>query len=119
MSHNQTSALDFHHENINKALLSLIYLDFCPNDLWELCMKKIGELMKDLGFNPDSSDSAKEAFLKYLIKNATGHNVQTPTEKKIIAENPQKIVPFPQQLQFDFDERNKQSDVKVHRAHKR
>ena len=67
-------------------------------------MKKVGELMKDLGFNPDASDSAKEAFVKYLIKQSTGQNVLTPTEKKIISDNPQKIVSFPKQLSFGFDE---------------
>lgn len=82
-------------------------------------MKKIGELMKDLGFNPKASDSAKEAFLKHLIKGATGHNVQTPSEKKIVAANPEKIIPFPQQLQFEFDEINKQNDVKLKVSHKR
>jgi hypothetical protein len=82
-------------------------------------MKKIGELMKDLGFNSNAPDSAKEAFLKHLIKSATGQSVLTPTEKKIIAENPQKIVQFPQQLQFDFEENNKQIDVKLQRPHKR
>ena len=58
--------------------------------------------MQDLGFNKDSSDSAKEAFIKYLMKQSTGHDVITPTEKKIIADNPQKIVNFPNQLTFDF-----------------
>ncbi len=81
-------------------------------------MKKIGELMKELGFNAGASDSAKEAFLKHLIKSATGQNVLTPTEKKIIADNPQKIVQFPQQLQFDFDDYNKQNDVKKKLSHK-
>lgn len=75
--------------------------------------------MKELGFNADAPESAKEAFLKHLIKSATGQNVITPTEKRIIAENPQKIVQFPQQLQFDFDDSNKQIDVKLHRSHKR
>lgn len=74
--------------------------------------------MKDLGFNADASDSAKEAFFKHLIKSATGHNVLTPTEKRIIAENPQKIVAFPKQLQFDFDENIKQADVKNKISHK-
>lgn len=85
-------------------------------------MKKMGELMKDLGFNAGASDSAKEAFLKHLIKSATGHSVQTPTEKKIIAENPQKIISFPQtpqQLNFDFDDENKQDIVKIKVSHKR
>lgn len=81
-------------------------------------MKKIGELMKELGFNSSASASAQEAFLKYLIKGATGHNVQTPTEKTLIAENPKKIIPFPEQLKFDFDEDNKQKDVKLRASHK-
>ncbi len=65
-------------------------------------MKKIGQLMQDIGFNENSSDSAKEAFIKYLIKQSAGVNVQTPTEKRIIQKNPQKIVTFPKQLEFDF-----------------
>lgn len=67
-------------------------------------MKKVGQLMQDLGFNKDASDSAKEAFIKYLIKQSTGVDVQTPTEKRIIQENPQKIVSFPMQLTFGFIE---------------
>jgi uncharacterized protein YihD (DUF1040 family) len=55
-------------------------------------MKKVGDLMKEMGFNKDAPDSAKEAFIKHLIKAATGHDVVTPTEKKIIQENPDKIV---------------------------
>ncbi len=60
--------------------------------------------MNELGFNKDASDSAKEAFIKYLIKQSTGHDVVTPTEKRLIQENPQKIVSFPKQLAFDFEE---------------
>lgn len=67
-------------------------------------MKKVGQLMKEIGFNEQGSDSAKEAFIKYLIKQSTGVNVQTPTEKKIIQQNPQSIVNFPKQLEFDFFE---------------
>jgi hypothetical protein len=67
-------------------------------------MKKMGELMKELGFNLKASDSAKEAFLKYLIKQSTGVIIQTPSEKKAISADPQKIIPFPQQLVFDFDD---------------
>lgn len=69
--------------------------------------------MKDMGFNPNASDSAKEAFIKYLIKQSTGQNVRTPTEKKIIADNPQKIISFPKQLSFEFDEnQNSQHEIK-------
>ena len=70
-------------------------------------MKKMGDLMKDMGFNPKSSTSAQEAFIKHLIKAAHGVDVMTPSEKKIIQDNPQKIVSLKslsnQQLAFDFE----------------
>ena len=68
--------------------------------------------MKELGFNPKGADSAKEAFIKHLIKQSTGQSVITPTEKQIIADNPQKIVFFPKQLSFDFDEETLAPDAK-------
>ncbi len=58
--------------------------------------------MKEMGFNKDAPVATQEAFLKHLIKAATGASVITPTEKKIIQENPDKIVQFPKQLSFDF-----------------
>jgi hypothetical protein len=79
-------------------------------------VKKIGDLMKEIGFNPHSSESVKEAFVKYLIKQSTGTQVQTPTEKKIISENPKTIFSLnktvvgknsftlPAQLSFDLDQ---------------
>lgn len=69
-------------------------------------MKKIGELMKEAGFNPNAKDSVKEAFIKHLIKASTGQNVATPTEQKLVAENPQTILPLKtaHQLSFDFEE---------------
>lgn len=68
-------------------------------------MKKASQIMNEMGFNPKSSDSAKEAFIKYLIKQSTGVNVLTPSEKKVIQENPDKIVSFSnQQMSFEFDE---------------
>lgn len=69
-------------------------------------MKKVSEIMKEMGFNEKASDSVKEAFVKHLIKAATCVDVQTPSEKKVIRENPQKIVSFPKQLSFDFAEEN-------------
>jgi len=69
-------------------------------------MKKVGQLMQEMGFNPKSSDSAKEAFIKHLIKQATGISVQTPSEKKTIQENPKNIFNFSKQLEFDFNETN-------------
>lgn len=71
-------------------------------------MKKIDQLMQELGFNKNAPDSVKEAFIKHLIKASTGVNVMTPSEKKEMAENPERIVQFktPQQLSFDFVEEN-------------
>ncbi len=75
-------------------------------------MKKIGDLMKEIGFNPNGSDAVKEAFVKNLIKQAYGQNVPTPSEKKIISANPGTIVSIalseksslPAQMAFDFEE---------------
>lgn len=60
--------------------------------------------MNELGFNSHASESAKEAFLKFLMKQGEGVNAQTPTEKKINLQNPGKVIQFPQQLTFDFND---------------
>lgn len=65
-------------------------------------MKKVSELMQEMGFNKDAPVATQEAFIKHLIKASTGASVVTPAEKKIIQENPDKIVQFPKQLSFDF-----------------
>lgn len=67
-------------------------------------LKKISQLMNELGFNKESSDSVKEAFVKHLIKKSMGINVQTPSEIKIIQNNPEDFINFPAQLEFDFAE---------------
>lgn len=84
-------------------------------------MKKVGELMKEAGFNPKASTSVQEAYIKHLIKAATGVTVTTPSEKKEIAAHPEKVLSMqkpalekalhsprqpklPQQLAFDFEE---------------
>lgn len=69
--------------------------------------------MKDMGFNPASSNSAQEAFVKYLIKQSTGVNVQTPTEKKIIEQYPEKIVSLNKQLSFDFMENENSTETET------
>lgn len=46
-------------------------------------MKKVGDIMKELGFNPESSVGAQEAFVKNLIRDAYGVEVKTPTEKRM------------------------------------
>ncbi len=74
-------------------------------------MKKINELMDELGFDPEGSPGVKEAFIKYLIKASEGVNVLTPTEKALIKADPNKIKVLStmqrpaqnaEQLSFDF-----------------
>lgn len=71
-------------------------------------MKKMDELMSELGFNKNAPDSVKEAFIKHLIKASTGTSVMTPSEKKVVEAHPEKILSMkiPQQLSFDFAEEN-------------
>lgn len=63
-------------------------------------MKKMSELMKEMGFREAASTSAKEAFIKNLIKQAVGVEVETPSEK-----NTKKIEQWCEQLSFDFDQK--------------
>lgn len=69
-------------------------------------MKKISQLMRELGFNDHAPVGVKEAFIKHLIKASEGVNVMTPSEKKMVLENPQQVVPLkiPVQLSFEFIE---------------
>lgn len=69
-------------------------------------MKKLGDVMKELGFNEEASTATKEAFVKHLIYAATGTRVQTPSEKALILENPGTVKVLPQlenhQMSFEF-----------------
>lgn len=71
--------------------------------------------MAELGFREDAPESVKESFLKHLIKNATGADVQTPSEKKapvktgknlISASETKKNLTEPEQLCFEFYKEN-------------
>lgn len=69
-------------------------------------MKKIDQLMADLGFNKNAPEGVKEAFIKHLIRASVGINVVTPSEKQEMAENPEKVVALKsaQQMSFGFIE---------------
>ena len=62
--------------------------------------------MQELGFKQDAPDSVKEAFIKHLVKASTGVNIMTPSEKKEIEANPERVIVIQssQQLAFDFIE---------------
>ena len=86
-------------------------------------MKKVSELMDELGFDPEGSPTVKEAFIKYLIKASEGVNVLTPTEKAVIKANPTqiKVLPIahkPEQLSFDFHSEAQPRSNFSRKAHK-
>lgn len=68
-------------------------------------MKRLGQLMEEMGFNKDAADGAKEAFVKHLLRASEGVNVATPTEKREIERSRERVVPLKRdaQLAFDFD----------------
>ena len=68
-------------------------------------MKKIDQIMAELGFNKDAPNSTKEAFIKHLLAHS-GIRVMTPSEKKEVQAHPEKIKPLlkPDQLTFSFIE---------------
>lgn len=64
-------------------------------------MKKVGELMKDLGFREGASEEVAKAFIKNLIKQAYGVEVK----ETFSAANPSAKSPalfIPEQLAFDL-----------------
>lgn len=62
-------------------------------------MRKMGELMKDLGFREEASDEVKEAFIKNLIKSAYGIEVNSSK----IQKQSKKFKASQRQTQFAFD----------------
>ena len=60
-------------------------------------MKSAGEILHELGFNKMASDSAKEAFLRHLIKNGTG---VSPQPRQL--SQPVKLQQNLEQLSFNF-----------------
>lgn len=44
-------------------------------------MKKMGDYMREIGFNDEASFAAKKAFLKYLMREASSLDRVTPIDK--------------------------------------
>ena len=80
-------------------------------------MKKIGEIMAEMGFRKEAPDSVKEAFIKHLIRSSTGAIVETPSELKERQNNPGPAHPEvksePRQLSFDFSQDKEKNIQKV------
>ena len=59
-------------------------------------MKKVGDLMAELGFKPEGSDSVKRAFIENLVRTANENSrPRSVAPEKPKAEN---------QLSFDFSD---------------
>lgn len=66
-------------------------------------MKKMGDHMKALGFNEKSSDDAKKAFMKYLIREAQSYEKVLPLNPPQSLTRESKDEPAETQLSlFDF-----------------
>lgn len=66
-------------------------------------MKKMGDHMKELGFNEKSSDDAKKAFIKYLIKEAQSYEKVLPLNPpEALSHESQKDPPEVQLSLFDL-----------------
>lgn len=66
-------------------------------------MKKMGDHMKALGFNEKSSDDAKKAFMKYLMREAQSYEKVLPLNPPQTIFRESKDEPAEIQLSlFDF-----------------
>lgn len=65
-------------------------------------MRKLGDLMKDLGFNEQAAPGAQEAFLKNLIREAYGVDLPTPTERRQARQESERKKRQGEQLSFDL-----------------
>lgn len=68
-------------------------------------MKRIDQIMKEMGFNKEAPDSVKEAFIKHLIRASEGVHVATPSEKNEIKQSAGKVKPL-----FSFEKEIRQSE---------
>jgi hypothetical protein len=66
-------------------------------------MKSAAQILKELGFNPDSSMGVQKAFFKHLAQQADANQAKRE-------EKPQtKVKSEPVQLEFNFDDKKRVS----------
>lgn len=76
-------------------------------------MKRVGDLMKDLGFREDASEETARAFIENLIRAAAGERWTSSRERL-----PFRSATAPQQeeqLSFDFEEIEIETAAKLSR----
>jgi hypothetical protein len=66
-------------------------------------MKSAAQILKELGFNPDSSPEVQKAFLKHLVQQAGPNHAKN--EEKPRTKSKQE----PAQLEFNFDDKKRVS----------
>jgi hypothetical protein len=66
-------------------------------------MKKVGELMKELGFKPGANEEVTKAFVKNLIRQAYGVEVKEAAAKELTRELTANSPAKPEQLSFNID----------------
>ena len=80
-------------------------------------MKKLGDIMKDLGFREEASQGTKQAFIKHLIKAANGAEAETPAEKRE-RQRGQNVTAVPVSRPADFLPKEKTNRKKTVKQHK-
>lgn len=70
-------------------------------------MRRIGDLMKEMGFNSEAPESTQKAFFQHLVEAARVSKI----DRKI-----EPIAKEPQQLSFDFKEEESVELPKDHLA---
>ncbi len=61
-------------------------------------MKSAAHILKDLGFNPDSSLAVQKAFVKHMVQQADAKQLKREAKPQT------KIITEPIQLEFNFEE---------------
>jgi hypothetical protein len=64
-------------------------------------MHRIGDLMKDLGFNKDAPEDTAKAFIRHLIGAANVSQIQRKSKQ---------VEPEPEQLSFQFEQTTTESE---------
>lgn len=70
-------------------------------------MKKISEIMEEMGFRKDAPDSIKESFIKHLINITSNNNIQNNQSDLHQSNSIRIILKEPEQLDFFIEAEKK------------
>lgn len=70
-------------------------------------MKRIGDIMKDLGFKEGAPEGVQKAFIKNAIREAYGAEVKNLSDyRPQKSTKPEKKIAVGQQLSFDIEDKD-------------